>query len=68
MKGTLPTWVEQMLATDVAESGEGTIWKLDYNWPLLPWVSLLAAAAVVGLVVFFYLRKQAQHGAGCGLC
>lgn len=57
MKGTLPTWVEQMLATDVAESGEGTIWKLDYNWPLLPWVSLLAAAAVVGLVVFFYLRE-----------
>lgn len=57
MKGTLPTWLERTLGADVAESGEGTIWKLDYHWPLLPWVSLLAAAAVVALVVFFYLRE-----------
>jgi len=57
MKGTLPAWLERMLAADAAESGEGTIWKLDYQWPLLPWVTLLAALTVIGLVTFFYLRE-----------
>ncbi|MBI2824869.1 MAG: VWA domain-containing protein [Planctomycetia bacterium] len=57
MKGTLPIWLERFLGLDAAESGEGTIWRLDYHWPLAPWLTLVAAAVLAALIALFYLRE-----------
>ncbi len=57
MKGTVPSWLEPLLGLEPAESGEGTVWTLDYHWPWPAGVTLLAGVAVVALVVFFYLRE-----------
>ncbi len=57
MTGTLPTWLEQAIGVAGAESGEGTVWKLDYHWPWAPWLTLLATATCVALLAFFYFRE-----------
>ena len=47
MRGTVPTWLESLLGLSAAEAGEGTVWHLEYVWPLSPTITLLASAAVV---------------------
>ncbi|HVU87295.1 MAG TPA: VWA domain-containing protein [Pirellulales bacterium] len=58
----MPSWLEPLLGLEPAESGEGTVWTLDYYWPWPAGITLLAAAAVVALVVFFYLREAGRAG------
>ena len=57
MKGTLPSWLEPMLGLSAADSGEGTIWRLDYHWPFAASATLLTLAAVGGLILVAYLRE-----------
>ncbi len=64
MTGTVPTWLEPLLGLEPAESGEGTVWKLDYHWPWPAGITLLLGAAVAGLIVFFYLREPGRASRG----
>jgi hypothetical protein len=61
MSGSLPNWFERWLGIP-SGPGEGIVWNLEYAWPLPPWLSLLAAAAIVALVVYVYLRESRQAG------
>ena len=62
MKGTLPTWLENLLGVDPAESGEGTVWGLDHSWAWAPWVTLLFVAGSLALVLWIYLREGRTAG------
>jgi uncharacterized membrane protein len=62
MSGVLPAWLEQWLGIQAAGSGEGTVWSLENTWSWAPWVTLLAAMFIVGLVVFVYSRENAPAG------
>ena len=57
MKGTVPSWLQPLLDLDPAESGEGTVWRLDYEWPWPAWATVLGLAALVALLAFSYLRE-----------
>ena len=67
MKGILPIWLERLLGLAVAESGEGTVWRLDYHWPWPAWATLLGGATAAGLIVFFYLREAGAARRGVRL-
>ncbi len=64
MTGTVPTWLEPLLRLAPAESGEGTVWKLDYHWPWPAGITLLLGAAVAGAIIFFYLREAGRAARG----
>jgi len=57
MKGIVPTWLEPWLGLTPTESGEGTLWRLDVQWPYPPGLTLLGVAAIVGWIAYFYLRE-----------
>jgi uncharacterized membrane protein len=54
MSGTLPTWLDRYFGLPPGTAGEGTAWRLDHSWPLAAWLTLLAVAAIVVLVVVLY--------------
>lgn len=61
MNGNLPHWLERLFGVE-AGPGEGTLWRLEYTWPWPPWLTLLGAAAAVGLIAFLYFREGAEAG------
>jgi hypothetical protein len=44
--------------------GMGTAWRLEVHWPWPTWATLLAAAALVAIVVYVYLREGRRVGRG----
>ncbi|HEY4309885.1 MAG TPA: VWA domain-containing protein [Pirellulales bacterium] len=58
----MPAWLERFLGLEPAESGEGTVWTLDYQWPWPAGLTLVVVASIVTLIVFFYLREAARAG------
>ncbi len=62
MTGILPHWLERLLGVDSSASGEGTVWRLDDNWPWAAWITVLFVAAVVALVVAVYRSEAGKAG------
>jgi uncharacterized membrane protein len=62
MTGILPHWLERLLGVDSSASGEGTVWRLDHNWPCAPWITVLFVLAVVALVVTVYRSEAGKAG------
>ena len=63
MNGTLPTWMEHWLGL-ADKPGMGTAWRLEGQWPLPAWTTLLVAAALLAIVVFVYLRESRRISRG----
>ena len=63
MSGTLPTWMEHWLGL-ADKPGMGTAWRLEGQWPWPAWATLLAAAALLAIVVFVYLRENRRISRG----
>ncbi len=58
MSGTLPNWIARLLGEEVAP-GEGTAFRMQFEWPLgSAWGACLLAAVAVGFVVAIYLREN----------
>ena len=57
MSGTLPTWMEHWFGL-ADKPGMGTAWRLEGQWPWPAWATLLAAAALLAIVVYVYLREN----------
>ncbi|MBS0210984.1 MAG: hypothetical protein JSS27_18730 [Planctomycetes bacterium] len=62
MQEHLSQWFVNLLArlagVPEARPGEGINVRVVWSWPLPPWLTLIVAVAVVGLVVFCYLRER----------
>ncbi len=63
MSGTLPTWMERWFGL-APRPGMGTAWRLEGQWPWPAWATLLAAAALLVIVVFIYLRESRRISRG----
>ncbi len=61
--GEVPLWLQRLLGADSGPAGEGTRWSWESAWPLPPWLSVLLVLALVGLIVFSYLRQRRAWGA-----
>ncbi len=60
----VPAWLQRWLESDSAAAGQGTRWSWDAAWPLPPWLSVLLVAALLGLILFSYLRQRRAWGGG----
>ena len=56
MSGTLPNWVERLIGVEAGHE-EGTVWSLEYTWPLWPSITLLLAVLAVVFVVVIYWHE-----------
>lgn len=50
MSHTLPHWLARLIGFEPGP-GEGAAWRLDGNWPLAPWLTLVLLALVVAVVL-----------------
>ncbi len=62
MTSTLPRWLEHLLGVESADSGEGTVWRLQSAWDWAPWVTLLFAILTVAFVLFVYFHEAGNVG------
>jgi len=60
MSRRIPDWLAKWLGVAPDTAGEGTTWQLETQWGWAPWVTLLAALAIVGWVVLWYSRESAN--------
>jgi hypothetical protein len=48
----------------VDRPGMGTAWRLEIHWPWPAWATLLAAAALLAIVIYVYLRENRRASRG----
>jgi len=56
--GAIPSWVVRWLGVDAPgasrAAGEGTVYDLEFAWPLPPWVTLLVVLALLVMIIVAY--------------